>query len=155
MSQGRVSSPYALPFPVGENLMQDNQMQNDLEQLLRDLDQEQQQKRTTDDIPTIEDNQEYDYERRIYDIEIHIYPREEAESEEPANTVESVPPIDQEPEPRERKPLVWARVHTHPLAFIGLLVCVCALFVGYLLYLFPLWAAFTTVTFIPISRTIE
>ena len=134
--------------------MQDN-MQNDLEQILRDLEQEYQQARTTNDIPHIEANQEYDRERRMYDIEIHIYPKEEAEPEEPANTVESLPPINQEPEPRGRKPLVWTREHTRPLVFLSLMVCACALIVSCLLYLLPLWTATTTVTLVPITRTIE
>ncbi|GHO54629.1 hypothetical protein [Ktedonobacter robiniae] len=135
--------------------MQDKQMQNDLDQLLRELDQEQQQTHTTDDIPHVEANQEYDRERRMYDIEIHIYPREEQEPEEPANTVESFPPIDQEQEPRGRKPLAWARKHTRPLGLISLIVCACTLVVSCLGYLLPLWTVTTTVTLVPITRTIE
>ncbi|GHO66791.1 hypothetical protein KSC_056830 [Ktedonobacter sp. SOSP1-52] len=131
--------------------MQDKQMQNSLDHLLRELDQ---QTHTTDDIPHIEANQEYDHERRIYDIEIHIYPREEAEPEEPANTVESVPTTGQEPEPRGRKPRAWAKEHARLLVSISVMVCACAILVGCLLYLFPLWTATTTVTLVPVTRTI-
>lgn len=126
-------------------------MQNSLDHLLRELDQ---QTHTTDNIPHIEANQEYDHERRMYDIEIHIYPREEAEPEEPANTVESVPTIDQEPEPRGRKPRAWERNHARLLVSISVMVCACAILVGCLLYLFPLWTATTTVTLVPVTRTI-
>ncbi|EFH90048.1 baseplate J/gp47 family protein [Ktedonobacter racemifer] len=131
--------------------MQDN-IRNDLEQMLRELDQEQQQARTINGIPHIEANQEYDRERRLYDIEIHIYPKEGPEPEEPANTVESSLPIGQEPQPRGRKSLQWVRKRTRPL---GLMACACALLIGYLLFAFPLWTATTTVTIVPVTRTIE
>ena len=134
--------------------MQDN-MQNDLEQILREIDQEHLQAHTTNDIPHIEANQEYDRERRMYDIEIHIYPKEEPEPEEPANTVDSLPPIDQEQEPEERKPLQWIRSHMRPLAALSLIICACAFVVGCLLYVLPLWTSTTTVTLVPITRTIK
>ncbi|GHO73997.1 hypothetical protein KSD_17680 [Ktedonobacter sp. SOSP1-85] len=131
--------------------MQDKQMQNSLDHLLRELDQ---QTRTMDDIPHIEANQEYDHERHMYDIEIHIYPREEAEPEKPANTVESVLPINQEPEPRGRKLRAWAKEHAHLLVSTSVMVCACAILIGCLLYLFPLWTATTTVTLVPATHTI-
>ncbi|GHO55306.1 hypothetical protein [Ktedonobacter robiniae] len=135
--------------------MQDN-MYNDLEHMLRELDQEgHQQAHTTNDIPHIEANQEYDRECRMYDIEIHIYPKEEPEAEEPANIVESAPPIDQEPEPGERGPLQWVREHTHPLVALSFIICTCALVVGCLLYVLPFWTTTTTVTLVPVARTIE
>ncbi|GHO77457.1 hypothetical protein KSD_52280 [Ktedonobacter sp. SOSP1-85] len=132
--------------------MQDN-IQNDLEQILRELDQQDQQAHTTDDIPHIEAKQEYDHERRLYDVEIHIYPREEPE--EPANTVDSLPPIDHEPEPEERRPFQWVREHRCPLLALSIIVCSCALVMGCLLYALPLWTATTTVTLVPVTRTIE
>ncbi|GHO75353.1 hypothetical protein KSD_31240 [Ktedonobacter sp. SOSP1-85] len=132
--------------------MQDRQIHNDIDQLLHELDQQQQnqQAHTTDDIPHIEANQEYDPNRQQWDVEIHIYPREEPE--EPANVVESVPPIDQEPQPGGRGPLPWAR---RPLMVLSLILCACALVVGCLLYMMPFWTATTTVTLVPVSRTLE
>ena len=137
--------------------MQEKQMQHGRDRLLR----KREQTRTTDDIPPIETSQEYDlpeekqHEHRLYDIEIHIYPREEPEPEEPANTVESLPFIDQEPAPRGMKLRAWAREHTRPLVCIGVIVCTCGLLVGYLLYVFPLWTATTTVTIVPVAHSIE
>ncbi|GHO76591.1 hypothetical protein KSD_43620 [Ktedonobacter sp. SOSP1-85] len=136
--------------------MQDRQIHNDIDQLLHELDQQQQQNQqahTTDDIPHIEANQEYDPNRQQWDVEIHIYPR--AEPEEPANVVESVPPINQEPESGRRGPLPWMRQHTHPLVLFCTILCTCALVVGGLLYMSPLWTATTTVTLVPVSHMLE
>ncbi|EFH90361.1 hypothetical protein [Ktedonobacter racemifer] len=134
--------------------MQDN-MHNDLEQILRELDQQHQQTHTTDDILHIQANQEYDHERQQWNVEIHIYPEEEPEVEESANTVESLPPVDQEPERGERRPLQWVRAHTRPLVFLSFIVCACALVVGCLLYVLPLWTPTTTVTLVPVTRVVE
>ncbi|EFH80636.1 baseplate J/gp47 family protein [Ktedonobacter racemifer] len=132
--------------------MQDN-MYNDLEQMLRELDPEHQQAYTTNDIPHIEAKQEYDREHRMYDIEIHIYPKEEAE--EPANTVNSLPPHRSGARTRRAKVLQWVRAHTRPLVALSLMVCACALVVGCLLYVLPFLMTTTTVTLVPVSRTLE
>ncbi|GHO52500.1 hypothetical protein [Ktedonobacter robiniae] len=138
--------------------MQDRQLQNDLDQLLHDLDQRQQNQQayTTDDIPHIEANQEYDPNRQQWDVEIHVYPQAEPEAEEPANVVDSVPPIDQEPQPGGRgSSLPWIRQHTRPLVLLSGILCACALVVGWLLYVSPFWTPTTTVTLVPVSRTLE
>ncbi|GHO77146.1 hypothetical protein KSD_49170 [Ktedonobacter sp. SOSP1-85] len=137
--------------------MQDRQIQNDIDQFLHELDQQQQnqQAHTTDDIPHIEANQEYDPNRQQWDVEIHIYPRAEPEAEEPANVVESVPPIDQEPQPGRRGPLPWMKQHRRPLVLLSVILCACALVVGGLLYVSPFWATTTTVTLVPVSRVLE
>ena len=137
--------------------MQDRQLQNDLDQLLHELDQRQQnqQAHTTDDIPYIESNQKYDPNRQQWDVEIHVYPRAEPEAEEPTNVVESVPPIDQEPQLGGRGPLPWIRQHTRSLVLLSVILCVCALVVGWLLSMSPFWTPTTTVTLVPVSRTLE
>ncbi|EFH86897.1 baseplate J/gp47 family protein [Ktedonobacter racemifer] len=134
--------------------MQDRQIQNDIDQLFHELDQQQNQHaHTTDDIPHIEANQEYDPNRQQWNVEIHIYPR--AEPEEPTNVIESVPPIDQELQPGGRGPLQWMRQHTRPLVLLSVIICVCALVVGCLLYVSPFWTPTTTVTLVPVSHTLE
>lgn len=42
-----------------------------------------------------------------------------------------------------------------PLAFVSFVICACAMLVGILLYVLPLWTATTTVTLVPVTRTIE
>ncbi|GHO54180.1 baseplate J/gp47 family protein [Ktedonobacter robiniae] len=132
--------------------MQDRQIQNDIDKLLHELNQRQQNQRahTTDDIPHIEANQEYDPNRQQWDVEIHLYPR--AEPEEPANVVESVPPIGQEPQPGRRRPLQWVK---HHLVLLSAILCACALVIGGLLYVSPFWTPTTTVTIVPVSHTLE